>query len=119
MPGGATKDGVNLALPTGRSLYLVCFDSDSVAGKNGWIGIADVSPGTDTDVLSNYNPVTNKNSVSGVDVSNCNFTVLSTSAGSPPVVSMSFVVNQGIEAPSRADFLANAKFETTISLRNF
>ena len=122
LPGGATKDGVNLALPTGRSLYLVCFDTDPIAKSNGWIGVADVSPGTPTNAFSNYNSVTNKDNISGVDVKNCDFSVQqasTTGTAAPAVVSISFVMNQGIQAPSRADFLANAKFETTISLRNY
>src|SRR3989344_295416 len=119
---GASRDGINLTLPTGRSLYLVCFDTDPIAKSNGWIGVADVSPGTPTNAFSNYNSVTNKDNISGVDVKNCDFSVQqasTTGTAAPAVVSISFVMNQGIQAPSRADFLANAKFETTISLRNY
>jgi prepilin-type N-terminal cleavage/methylation domain-containing protein len=94
------------------SLYIKC--TPAVANvSNGWIGTSAISTGP-------FTPLTNKDDiVSGISVDNCLFNVTASSGGgsSPPVVSMEFTMSQGISAPSRADFVANAKFQTTISLR--
>lgn len=124
LPTGASS-GVNLTLSGGNSLYLACFNS--TATTNGWIGVASVLTGTDTSVLANYKSVTNTDTVSGVDISDsanppgCRISVIAASGGidSPDVVSFEFTANQGITAPSRQDFQANAKFQTTISLRQY
>ena len=100
-------------------LHIGCFLDSLPKTENGWIGIVDSALAYPSS--TNYVSVTNKDAISGVDIQDCNFKVSSASSGttSPSVVSISFIVNQGIDAPSRADFLANAKFETTISLRNY
>jgi len=125
VPGSSS--GVNLTRASGNSLYIACFNSVASPASNGWIGVADVPPGTPVDTLSNYKSVTNTDTVSGVDITciptdppdNLGFKIVPTASGSPSIVSISFIVNQGINAPSRADFLANVKFETTISLRQY
>lgn len=94
------------------SLYIKCFPSQSGV-SNGWIGTSTSSNGT-------FTPLTNKDDVvSGISVDNCLFNVTSSSGGgsSPAVVSLQFTLSQGVNAPSRADFIASAKFQTTISLR--
>ena len=95
------------------SLYIKC--TLAVAGiSNGWIGTSTTGGG------ATFTPLTNKDDlVSGISVDNCVFNVTPASGGgsSPPLVSLEFTMSQGISAPSRADFVANAKFQTTISLR--
>jgi len=97
----------------GTSLYIGCWSS--VAGSsNGWIGTST------TGSVGSFMSLTNKDDlVSGISVDNCSFNVTAASGGgsSPPVVSVEFTMSQGISAPSRSDFVANAKFQTTISLR--
>ncbi len=118
LPAGASS-GVALTISGNQSLYIVCFNS--VAGtSNGWIGTASLAPGTSPS-LSDFKAVTNIDTISGADVSSCNIAVTSFSVGaiSPPIVAINFTMNQGINAPSRKDFLANSKFQTTISLRNY
>lgn len=99
-------------------VHIKCFgDGGGVKTENGWIGVV-TSATTPQD--SAYISVTNKNdTVSGVDIQNCSFTVLALTTTSPSIVSLSFVVNQGVAAPSRVEFLANASFSTTISLRKY
>ena len=104
-------------------LHIRCFSSTSTT--NGWIGTVVTS--NDYPALGAYTSTTNNDTVSGVDVrcspsdppDNLGFKIIPTGSGLPPIVSISFVVNQGVSASSRADFLANVKFETTISLRKY
>ncbi|KKR58450.1 MAG: hypothetical protein UT95_C0005G0018 [Candidatus Curtissbacteria bacterium GW2011_GWB1_40_28] len=118
-PNGSSS-GVNITKTDGNSLYIACFNSIASPSSNGWIGVADVSPGTDINT-GDYESITSRDTISGVDIT-CTpplgFKIIPTASGSPPIVSISFMV-QGIDAPSRADFLANVKFETTISLRQY
>ncbi len=117
-PLGATN-GVVLTLPNARTLYAACFASTPSA--NGWIGLANMQTGT-TPALSDYKSLTNNgNAIEGVDISACSFSVVAATSGtsSPAVVSVNLTINQGVSAPSRADFLSNAKFQTTISLRRY
>jgi len=124
LPSGASS-GVNLSITGGKAIYIACFTTTGTT--NGWIGIASVSSGTDTSILGNYRAVTNTDTISGVDVSDtvsppgCNLSVTSATPGTanPDVVLISFTLNQGISAPSRQDFKANARFQTTISLRKY
>lgn len=103
---------IKLTKQDGTTLYIKC--TPFVAGvSNGWIGTSATENGT-------YTSLTNKKElVSGISVDNCIFNVTASSGGgsSPPVVSVEFTMSQGISAPSRSDFIANAKFQTTISLR--
>lgn len=117
LPAGASS-GVSLTIAGANSLYIACFTP--TASANGWIGVASSASGL-TPTLSDYKPVTNQDTVLGVDIQSCSLSVLPVSSGedSPPVVSVSFLVNQGIAAPTRSDFLANAQFQTTISLRKY
>lgn len=118
LPQGASN-GIVLTLPNNRMLYVACFPSSAL--NNGWIGLADMSSGV-IPGLSDYNSLTNnQNLIEGVDISACNFSVVPSLSGgaSPAVVSAAFTINQAISAPSRVDFLANAQFQTTISLRNY
>lgn len=120
----ATSDGsgkyIRLTRPNADPLHIKCFYDLSPKSQNGWIGTAtgDIINPTE----SNYTPITNKNDlISGVNIDSCNFTVAASSPGtaSPPIVSISFVVSQAIGAPSRQDFVASVKFQTTISLRRY
>ena len=86
--------------------------------RNGRIGIAEGnSPSTYTDL-------TNTDLINGVNITNCNFLVLSKGSSPdgqpiPAVVSIGFIVSQGLQASSRADFVANTAMQTTISLRRY
>lgn len=119
----ATSDGsgkyVKLIRPNADPLHIKCFYDTSPKSQNGWIGTV-VSTSVNPPEL-NYTPVTNTHLVSGVDINSCSLSVAAASSGtaSPPIVSFSFVANQGINAPSRQDFFANVKFQTTISLRKY
>ena len=101
-------------------LFIKCFLDTEGGGKteNGWIGSAE-STNVPTD--SSFTPITNQDKISGTDIVNCDFRVSIASSGTsgPAVISISFRVNQGINAPSRAEFAANAQFQTTISLRRY
>ena len=69
----------------------------------------------------NFTSITNTDIKSGVSVTDCKFNVVASSGGvsAPPIVAVSFKVNQGVAAASRSDFLANVDFQTTISLRGY
>lgn len=112
-------------LSSGGYLYVACFDSKVTT--NGWIGTVTSSAAT-VPSAGQYQTLTNRDNIAGVDVvcdspcpPTCTFGVIAASSGSlsPPIVRVSFMANQGVKAPSRQDFLANAKFETSISLRRY
>lgn len=118
------NNGVQLKKPTGEYIYIICVNA--VFGtSNGLIGIATNSTGSPPNVSTDYQSLTNTDLVSGVDV-DC-------TAGTPTqkafrvdintssiaVVTISFTANQAINAPSRVDFKANAKFQTVLSLRKY
>ena len=69
----------------------------------------------------NFVSITNTDIKSGASVTYCKFKVVVSSGGvsAPPIVAVSFSVSQGVDAPSRQDFLANVSFQTTISLRGY
>lgn len=118
LPLGAVNGAV-LTLPGARTLYAACFATTPAA--NGWIGLANMQTGA-VPSLSDYKSLTNNsNLIEGVDISVCSFSVVmaSTGSSSPAIVSLNFTINQGISAPSRRDFLSNAQFQTTISLRRY
>ncbi|MBI2327019.1 type II secretion system protein [Candidatus Curtissbacteria bacterium] len=99
-------------------LYVKCFNDGPIPKPgNGWLGTV-VSSSVPGD--AQYVPTTNRDDlVAGVDIQNCNFTVSAATTNSPAIVTVSFTVNQGINAPSRADFLANVRFDKAISLRKY
>ncbi|OGD94075.1 hypothetical protein A2697_03660 [Candidatus Curtissbacteria bacterium RIFCSPHIGHO2_01_FULL_41_44] len=108
---------IKLIRPNENPLHIKCFAS--TGSLNGWMGVVVSTSNNPSD--SSYTTLTNSDTVSGVDIQSCSFKATPSTSGSlsPALVNVSFVVNQGIKAPSRADFLANAKFETTISLRKY
>lgn len=96
-------------------LHVLCVPPGSA---NGWIGT--IFSTNDSESPNNYVSVTNKNTISGVSISACEFRVYqSAGEAAPPIVSVSFDVEQGINAPQREDFKAKSKFQTTISLRGY
>lgn len=97
-----------------------CVVNNGTYGPNSWIGVgqnATGAPPADTSLI----PVTNTDPISGVDISGCDFNVVSASEGSnsPALVNIRFFVSQGAVAPSRQDYLAKLEFKTTISLRKY
>ncbi|MBI4037894.1 type II secretion system protein [Candidatus Curtissbacteria bacterium] len=115
--GAAGNNQIVLDFGNGQYLHIkgCIFDS-----SNDWIGVfqsSSMSAPTD----AQFNSVTNRDSVSGVDVELCNFQVIDPSGGdvSPAIVNIGFVANQGAQAPSRRDFKAKVEFKTTISLRQY
>ena len=104
-------------------LYIQCFSSIANT-KNGWIGTVVMAEPAMPSGPSQFTSLTNSNDlVSGVDIvcaaSPSAFDVILASSTAPPIVTISFSVSQAINAPSRADFVANAQFQTTISLRQY
>lgn len=114
----ADKKYLKLVRPGANPLHIKCLDPQ-VGVANGWIGTVEAPASIENPTT--FVTITNQDIISGVSISNCNFSVFPASAGviSPPIVSIRFDVNQGVKAPSRADFLANAQFQTTISLRKY
>lgn len=119
--GSPSTKYLGLIMTNGNPLHIKCINDTAGGGKttDGWIGSvysADV-PSSDLQ----YSPITNQDTISGVDVVDCNFTVRSASPGSsdPAIVSIAFTINQGVAAPSRRDFMAGVVFQTTISLRKY
>lgn len=111
---------IKLTRSANNLLHIKCFSGNYTLGseKNGWIGTTTSSLDDPSEAL--YTSITNKDDlVSGTDVSSCSLSVSGASTGgfTPAVVSIDFTLNQGVKAPSRADFKANARFSTTISLR--
>src|SRR3972149_7132871 len=64
-PNGSSS-GVNITKTDGNSLYIACFNSIASPPSNGWIGVADVPPGTDINTA--YESITNRDTISGVDI---------------------------------------------------
>ncbi len=108
--------GLFLTLSPGEQLNVVCVNSTATA--NGYIEISKQESGTLPDgEASNYQPITNTNPISGVDVV-CTANTFQVNSNKNLVI-IDFTVNQGKQAPSRADFLANARFKTTMALRSY
>ncbi|HSX19239.1 MAG TPA: hypothetical protein VLE91_03845 [Candidatus Saccharimonadales bacterium] len=116
---GGTSSAARVTLSDGRYLYLGCIGAGS--GTNGWIGTKTALTTDPVPTSATLISVTNTDAVSGVNITNCTFTVqpASTGAISPAVVMVAFVANQGISAPVRSDYNASAAFQTTISLRKY
>jgi len=123
-------DTIKLTRQDENPLYIKCFPHGALGPPytyNGWLGSAVSASGIPGDGA--YTSFTNKeDTISGVDINchpdppNCDgLKVIPSSTGvsSPPIVSVCFVANQGIDAPSRQDFQANVTFQTTISLRRY
>lgn len=122
-----TYNSIQLTLVDGSYLWIGCFGTVANV-SNGWIGTYTSTSATPPTSQNQYTALTNRHEVSGVDVvcdapcpSTCSLSVINASVGAvnPAIVKVSFTVNQGVAAPSRQDFKANAKFETTISLRKY
>ena len=111
------KTYIKLIRQSADPLHIRCVNND---GENGRIEIA-VSAVVLGTIPSNFTSITSQDTVSGVDITNCSFTIVPSSGGvsGPPIVSMSFRVSQGVAAASRSDFLASVDFQTTISLRGY
>ena len=130
LPSGAVAgapSAIQLTLADGTYLFLVCFDTVGTSA-NGFVG--SVGPVSSSSVPSpgSFIPLTNRDTTSGVDVgcvspcpTNCTFSVIPASGGTakPAIVKINFSASQGVAAPSRQDFKANVRFETTISLRRY
>lgn len=101
-------------------LQIKCFDEVS-GTSNGYIGtVEDSNTGVPGVSDGSYSPITNIDPISGVSIQDCSMMVQPESSGgvSPPIVTISFKVQQGVKAPSRQDFMANLDFQTRISLRS-
>lgn len=104
-------------------LYIKCFPASvGPPARNGLIGT--VVKASDPTSDSEYTSLSqDTDPVSGVDIqcaaSPPEFNVIPATPTAPAIVTISFVVNQGINAPSRQDFVARAEFRTTISLRQY
>ena len=112
----ASTTHIKLLRTNSDPLHVRCVVSVSTT-QNGKVEIAAVNSPAGAD----YKSITSTDTVSGVDITNCSFTIIPTSGGvsDPPIVSVSFTVNQGVAAASRQDFMANVSFQTTISLRGY
>lgn len=97
--------------------FIKCVDTNP--SVNGWIGKVQKDTGFIPTNDNEYNTITNKDNIKGVDIDNCYFKAYPLTATSPAIVVVQFTVNQGVGAPSRKDFQANVIFQTTISLRTY
>lgn len=61
--------------------------------------------------------LTNTDTKNGVDVISATFSV--TSTGGPQIVKIKLTLTQGVEAPSRKDFVAQVDLETTATTRTY
>lgn len=115
----ASKQYLKLIRPGDDPLHIKCFPSGaSTNGRIATIATTDENPGD-----SLYVNLTNTDPTSGVniDCTNSQFKVLVASPGetAPKIVSVILEADQGIGAPSRKDFRADVKFDTTVSLRGY
>ncbi len=117
---GNTYKELKLLRETEDPLYLKC--NYSVAGtSNGYISslVSENDPPT-----GSYTSITNTDTTVGVNIVNCQFTVLSAKVSAsgtavPAVVTVEFTAQQAVLASTRQDFVASAPFRTTISLRQY
>jgi len=107
---------IKLLVAGSDPLQIKCFPSGGLF-PNGWIGT--VISSDETLPATSFTSITNTDSVTGVNIQNCTFTVIGSGVNSTPVVRIKFVASQGVGASTRADFNANADFNTTISLRRY
>ncbi|KKR78297.1 MAG: hypothetical protein UU23_C0001G0061 [Candidatus Curtissbacteria bacterium GW2011_GWA1_40_9] len=120
------NSGIMVTQNSGNNLYIICVNSYTVPGspeqnRNGWIGIASgTSPPA---VRGDYQALTNTDLISGVNIV-CAVNLskalqVHTTGTSTRGVTLYFAAQQAINAPARADFLAEAQFKTTIALRDY
>lgn len=126
LPGPSeAKSGLFVTAASGEKLTIICVEARG--GDNGWIGVykgaaGDSVPNT---LVSNFQPITNTETISGVDIdctpdptdSTVPAFAVSSHGGLVKTVTIRFIANQGVSAPSRVDFKANAEFRTVLSLR--
>lgn len=123
IPSGSSN-AISVNLVNGKYLHVACFNTVDTT-SNGWIGTAETLDAIAPTGQTPYIPLTNKDILSGVDIvcgsAGTTFQVTSATTGalSPAIVSITFLVNQAVGAPSRQDFKANVEFRTTISLRRY
>lgn len=103
-------------------LYIKCFTDGAGGVRNNRIGNAVSASGTPAD--SQFSSMTNENTVSGVDITNCSFgvfpaTVTASGVSVPTSITINFTVSQGLDAPSRVEFKSTQTFRTSISLRRY
>ena len=114
-PAGAAS-AVRITLSNGNYLFLACYNANGTT-SNGWIGsIVQSSSATPN---AGYVALTNTDIIAGVNISNCSFSVQPATTLDPAIVTVSFVANQGVGAPSRQDYSGSAAFRTIISLRKY
>lgn len=99
-------------------LHIKCFSA--TATKNARMGIA-VAMG---DNPSQYTDLTNADRINGVNITGCDFRAFPAGFSAegqaiPAVVSIKFIVSQGLDASSRQDYVASVPLQTTISLRRY
>ncbi|OGD84974.1 hypothetical protein A3B51_00280 [Candidatus Curtissbacteria bacterium RIFCSPLOWO2_01_FULL_41_18] len=99
-------------------LHIKCFSPTS--SKNGRIATATGDSPPD----SQYVDLTNTDKINGANITNCDFRAFPAGFSAegqamPAVVSIKFIVSQGLEAPSRQDYVASVSLQTTISLRRY
>lgn len=100
-------------------LYIKCFTDGASGVKNNRIATAVSATGTPS-----YVSISNDNTVTGVNITGCKFNIVAATVSAqgvqvPAIVSVYFTASQGLDAPSRQDFQAQAPFQTTISLRTY
>lgn len=116
LPVGVSS-GIVLTNNNGSNLYIACFDP--TASDNGAIKTATQLVGQGVPSEGLYRTLTNPDKVSGININPCSISVTASSSVSGAVVAIDFTAGRAISAPTRVDFDASAKFNTTISLRNY
>lgn len=114
---------LKLTRQSGDYLFIKYFDDvldlgslGNVGSSNGYIGVY-IGPSVPTQDTQ-YVSISNRDTTSGANIDECTFSI-SNNPGAPQTVSVSFNVSQAILAPSRQDYIANYKVQSTISLRRY
>ena len=116
LPPGVS-DGIVLTLADNSNLYIGCLNTTTAPLLNNAIG---VKTGTPPSSANDYQTVTNRDPVSGINITGCSLSVPApVSTLNADEVVISFTADRAIKAPTRADFNASARFQTTISLRKY
>lgn len=115
------QSGIFLTLSSGEKLTIICFNSD--ATHNGYMGgvkdpASTIVPHSTLSDFTN-NPLTNTDTKSGIDVICTSNSFQVPTSSQIKTVAINFSAQQGILAPSRVDFKANASFQTTVVLRQY
>ncbi|MDP2632312.1 MAG: hypothetical protein Q8P25_01155 [Candidatus Curtissbacteria bacterium] len=116
LPPGVS-DELYLVLSDGSNLYIGCLNS--VSGPTVLNAAIGTKAGSAPSSASDFQTMTNRDSVSGVSISDCQLAATTGSTSNGDVVTISFTAGRAISAPTRVDFDASAKFNTTISLRKY